>query len=449
MTSPRAIPAALIDRGPGRPPSSVYVHVPFCRDRCSYCAFTTVADDAVLHAPLVGAVVAEARLVAGVTRLAALDTVYLGGGTPALLSTELVVRLLGELACLWALSADAEITLEANPSNISASSLAEWSRAGINRLSLGVQTFRDDVLTGLGRRHDAAAALQALRLIQSHWQGTWTADLLVGWRGQRRSDLHDDLRQLLEFEPPHISIYGLTIEPGTPLAARAARGIDVTISAQAQANFDADWASMLGEAGYERYEVSNFARPGHRSRHNQVYWANESYVGLGPGASSSVHPFRWTNRPDVAGYIAAAVAGRGLRASAERLDPLAGLLESLSVGLRRHEGLALVDLDTRFSPAWRELLAAANTDTGGASLRDSGLFATNSSRLALSPRARARVDAVTARLVACLSSQDPARAAGLAFAGHAPDVPGAADRLSAAHGAAAAIGPGRSGPLAP
>jgi len=344
----------LVDRGPPGPLQHVYVHVPFCTDRCTYCAFATVTDDPSRHEALVEAIEREA---AAAKRPHAPHSIYLGGGTPARLSPARLGRLVRVAAGPAGPAPDAEVTLEANPADVDAATLGAWRELGVTRLSLGVQTLRDDVLAGLGRRHDGRRALGALEVLAGRWTGSWTLDLLVGWHGQTLGDLERDLERTLAFQPPHVSIYGLTIEPGTPLHGRAARGLPVAIDARDGPRFDHAWSGALAAAGLERYEVSNFARPGHRSRHNQAYWANQDYLGLGPSAASSRHPHRWTNEPDLDTYVRAMAAGRDARVHAERIAPADRLIESLAIGLRTRDGLATDELDRRFSRAWRDVLA--------------------------------------------------------------------------------------------
>jgi oxygen-independent coproporphyrinogen III oxidase len=394
----------LQDEGPSEPLSSLYVHVPFCRERCTYCAFTTVADERALHAPLVRALLDEcgAHARAGWHGAAPLRTAYLGGGTPGLLALDDLETLLHGLRAQLAWTPDAELTLEVNPVNVTAETLAGWSALGITRLSIGVQTFRDDVLARLGRRHDSGMARRALELTHERWPHTWTADLLVGWAQQQLADLERDIEQLLRHEPPHVSVYGLTIEPATPLAQLAARGHDVLAAGSLLPAFDDTWSAALERAGLERYEVSNFAREGHRSRHNQAYWRNASYLGLGPGASSSVHPWRWTNRADLAGYLAAAAAGHGVRAMAERVQPFSRLIETVSCGLRTREGLAAADIDRRFGPAWREVLA-----TGWAQLLERGVLSEEGGRIRVGARDVVRLDAILRELIS--TSDEPDR----------------------------------------
>jgi oxygen-independent coproporphyrinogen-3 oxidase len=394
----------LLDNGPGAPTASVYVHLPFCRERCLYCSFPTVADDPSAHGPLIDGVLHEAsRYVGSKSDPQHVQTLYIGGGTPGLLAPADLRRLLAKLATMCPFQSDVEITLEANPANVTEQSLAEWQQMGVTRLSLGVQTFRDDVLKRLGRRHDAATAERALRTIARGWSRTWSADLLAGWAGESVRDLDADLDRLVEAAPPHVSVYALMVEEGTALAAQRAAGRRVAVSAGLQPTLDARCAERLGQAGFERYEVSNYARPGQRSRHNQVYWADESYLGLGPGAASSIHPHRWVNRADLAGYLEALRCGRSVRTSAELVGPEARLVEVLGVGLRTRDGLTRRRLDDRFGSSTSSAIAAA-----ASALEHADLLRCGGERFAVPEHALARADSIVAELIVQLSALQPA-----------------------------------------
>ena len=396
----------IIDNGPGGPTASLYVHLPFCRERCLYCSFPTVADDPAQHRPLTDAVLTEARRRSAIADFGPIETLYLGGGTPGLLPAPLLERLITGLRSTWAFCADVELTLEANPANVTERSLAEWGALGITRLSVGVQTFRDDVLARLGRRHDAATARRALMAIEAAWPHTWSADLLAGWVGQTSDGLEGDITQLAAAGPPHISVYALTVEDGTPLAAQQRAGRQVAAPGGLQPVLDECCAARLGEAGYERYEVSNYARPGQRSRHNQVYWADRSYLGLGPGAASSIHPHRWVNRADLAGYLAAARDGRSLRSSAELVSPASRLVEVLGVGLRTRDGLDPASIDRRFGAGVAADLAAA-----GEPLVAAGFLECDEQRMRIPEACLARADAIVGELIVRSSQLEPARPA--------------------------------------
>jgi oxygen-independent coproporphyrinogen-3 oxidase len=385
---------ALLDRGPLDSCSSLYVHVPYCSDRCTYCAFATVADRPEDHPRLVEGLLAE---LGRAPPLAPLSSIYLGGGTPGILAPELIRELLDAVRAGHTLTPDAELTLEVNPTNVDRSRLVAWSEAGVTRLSIGVQTFRDDVLAGFGRHHTGQQARHALELLASHWPGTWSADLLVGWESQDQADLQNDLALLLQAEPPHVSVYGLTIEEGTPLSKRHENGFNVTVDDEQKASLDSTWSETLGAEGYERYEVSNFALPGHRSRHNQVYWRNDDCLGIGPGASSSIGPFRWSNIRATDHWVQTALEGKTTRAHTERLAPEEKLLECLGSGLRTLDGLDTDDLDRRFSRAWRTRLQACMD-----MLTASGHLQQHDSRLRIPAQSLVRADAVAVALARAL-----------------------------------------------
>lgn len=346
----------LVDRGSAGPLGHLYLHIPYCRDRCTYCAFATTPDRQDEHDTLVSALLAELdrHELPG-----PLHTVYVGGGTPGLLSRDCLERLLRGIAERVPASADVEITIEANPLNITTSALQAWQDIGVTRLSIGVQTFETETLRRLARHHTGDEARAALDLVANNWPETWSADLLVGWSGQTDSQVEADTLQLLQFSPPHMSVYGLTVEPGTTLRQLQEQGQQVTADPDQMAGFDDLWAGLIAAAGLERYEVSNFARPGHASRHNRAYWNNESYLGLGPGASSSRGELRWSNHPHVPTYLAAIQGGSSARQRVERLGPFDRLIECLAVGLRTRDGVSVAELDRRFSPAWRDVILDA------------------------------------------------------------------------------------------
>ena len=393
----------LVDRGPRGPLRNLYVHVPYCRDRCTYCAFATVFDRPGEHDRLVAALLTEL----GRHELTGpLDTVYIGGGTPSLLSPAALEELINGIAHQAPISRHAEVSLEANPLNVNADAIAAWHDVGITRLSLGVQTFESETLRQLARHHDGDDARRALELISTSWPGSWSADLLVGWRNQTADQVQSDTRQLLQFDPPHISVYGLTIEPGTPLKAQQDRGCQVTADPQLSLDFDTLWSEQILHAGLERYEVSNFAKPGQASRHNSAYWLNQGYLGLGPGASSSMGSLRWSNTPDVARYLQALGSGHSARQRVERLAPIARLIECLAVGLRTKEGVSLQELDRRFSTAWREEALEALLG-----LREGGFIELDSLTVKIPSKCIVLSDNITMSLVGSLGSQDRTKTA--------------------------------------
>jgi oxygen-independent coproporphyrinogen-3 oxidase len=342
-------------------------------------------------------VLAEAAAAAST---APLRSLYLGGGTPGLLSRPDLERLLVGLEERFGLEPGAEVSLEANPTNLTPGALEGWAALGVNRLSVGVQTFHDATLKSLARRHNAADSRRALGLLSEHWEASWSADLLVGWPDQGPDDLDRDVEGLLEHGAPHISVYRLTVEPRTALDALSRAGRVVTLSDGRADLLDSIWSERLRSAGFERYEVSNFAVPGHRSRHNQVYWANSSYLGLGPGAASSAHPLRWRNRSKPEEWLSAVQAGRSVREACEQVAPLPRLLESFAIGLRTSDGLAVESLDRRFTPAWRALL-----DRAGLDLLASGLLVCDEARLYVPEAHLVKVDSILKEFISHLSDQ--------------------------------------------
>lgn len=386
----------LSDRGPQGPLSNLYVHIPYCRDRCTYCAFATVLDRPDEHDALLSALLAELRRH---ELPSPLDTLYIGGGTPGLFSPSRLARLVDGVSEQVALTDKAEITLEVNPLNVSADSLTAWHDLGITRLSVGVQTFESEALRQLARHHDGDDARRALKLLAERWTHSWSADLLVGWQNQTPRQVRDDTRQLLHFHPPHVSVYGLTIEPGTPLQALQAKGRTVTADPELAPHFDTLWSELLSAAGLERYEVSNFAQPGHDSRHNASYWRNDAYLGLGPGASSSVGQLRWSNTPQVPRYLEALAGGQTTRQRVERLDPMARLIECLAVGLRTQQGVSVPRLDQRFTPAWRDEIIEALQ-----SLEQDSFLEVSKSYIKITPENLVLADNITSSLIRMLKA---------------------------------------------
>jgi oxygen-independent coproporphyrinogen-3 oxidase len=381
----------------------VYVHIPYCRDRCTYCAFTTIPDDPVAHGAFVEGVVSEWKRL---DHESAPRTISLGGGTPGLLERESIRSLLDAIRLSKCCELTSEITLEVNPTNVTVDTLAGWIDIGITRLSIGIQTFNNSVLHGFSRLHNSRQAFEALELIGARWRQTWSADLLVGWGGQTPEQLVGDLDSLLGFAPPHVSIYGLTVEPGTPLARQAAKGGPVQVDRDTASDLDELWTHRLVESGLQRYEVSNFARPGHECVHNQAYWRGHSYRGLGPGASSSVGPWRWTNRRDVTAWMAAARNGLSVREHVETLTAEQRLLELLGSGLRTLEGLGPKLLDQRFSPSWRPPFEQAAEE-----LIADGLLQFDSERLGIAPMALSRADRILVELMQRWPSAGPEESA--------------------------------------
>ena len=319
----------------------LYVHVPFCRSKCAYCGFYSVPYAAELESRFIELLLREIGYWGPALKHPQLETVFFGGGTPSLLAGESLERIVQALQQEFSWSPDAEFTLEANPDSLDRELLALWRELGVNRVSIGLQSFHDARLAALGRPHSAEQGVEALR--QARRAGfTVGADLLWGLPGQSTQDWLEDLSFLHHLGPDHVSCYGLSLEPGTALAQKASQGGIRLPDEEEQAEMYLQGAAYLEALGLEQYEISNFARPSKRCRHNEGYWAGRSYLGLGPGAVSSLLAKRWENPRHMEDYAACADQGIEARA-AESLGPEEERREMILLRLRRSKGLSLAE----------------------------------------------------------------------------------------------------------
>ncbi|HEX2038313.1 MAG TPA: radical SAM family heme chaperone HemW [Acidimicrobiales bacterium] len=317
----------------GEATGGVYVHVPFCTRRCDYCAFATWTDRAHLMADYVEACRRELEAAAP----APATTVFFGGGTPSLLPPELLASLLAAVPR----RADAEVTVECNPETVTPALLRAYREAGVTRLSFGVQSMVPHVLVGLGRQHAPGSVPAAVAAAREAGFESWNVDLVYGGAGESVDDWRRTLEEVLALEPPHVSAYALTVEPGTPLAADAARHPDD--DDQAEKYLLAEDA-LVG-AGLRNYEVSNWAQHGHECRHNLLYWRQGDYRGIGCAAHSHRAGRRWWNVRTPERYIAAVAAGASVVAGEEVLDDEARAAERLQLALRTRDGVPRDALD--------------------------------------------------------------------------------------------------------
>jgi oxygen-independent coproporphyrinogen-3 oxidase len=317
--------------------AGLYVHVPFCLRKCPYCDFASVAAPERVPDYL-QAFGRELTLLENPP--AAFDSLYIGGGTPSLLRPAELERLLERVHQRFRILPGAEVTLEANPDDVDLERLRAWRALGINRLSLGIQALRDDLLRFLGRRHDAAAALEALDLARQAGFENIGVDLIHTIPGQRLEDWESDLRRLLQRRPEHVSCYQLTIAPGTPLGRQRDRSEIRELDEELQRAFFLRTSERLQGAGYQHYEISNFAREEtFRCRHNLKYWRHEPYIGLGPAAHSFQNNQRWWNLPGIDAYVGRLAHHRLPVAGRETLAEEQLHLERLFLGFRTREGL--------------------------------------------------------------------------------------------------------------
>lgn len=316
----------------------VYIHVPFCAHICPYCDFTTYAGKDSLIPAYVDAVIDEIERRAGEANGRSAATIYLGGGTPSLLSPEQIERILAVVRKTLPLDTDAEITMEANPNALTPEHLAGYRRAGVNRLSIGAQTLDRRGLRTLGRQHEASDIFTSLSDAHDAGFERVSLDLIFGWPGQSRQSWQRDLQQLLDLGaqgPDHFSLYSLIVEPGTPYADAAARGILHMPDDDATADLYEDAIRMLGDAGWNHYEIANWSREkSGYSRHNAIYWQHGDYLGIGAGAFGTMNGNRVMNQLLPERYIAELSEGRLPQSNTEVLAEETARGETMMLGLR-------------------------------------------------------------------------------------------------------------------
>jgi oxygen-independent coproporphyrinogen-3 oxidase len=324
----------------------IYIHIPFCLSKCAYCDFYSMRTVSLLPAFL-EALFKEMELYRG--SIEPCDTVHVGGGTPSLLDPRQVGAILRGVHEHFRLAPNTEITLETNPADLDRASLASMRAMGVNRLTIGVQSFDQTILDFLGRRHSVDQAVGAIEAARSAGFTNIGLDLIYGVPGQSMDSWLETLRSALAFEPEHLSCYQLTVEPKTPLWIRYQQGAFSMPDEDEQYVFFMSTAALLEGAGYVQYEVSNFARGmAMASRHNQKYWDHTPYLGLGPSAHSLMgHERRWNYR-SVDRYISALRSGRPPVEASERLTVEQLQLEALFLGLRQKKGVHLGDYAARY-----------------------------------------------------------------------------------------------------
>ena len=335
-------------------PRHLYVHVPFCARRCSYCDFAIAVRRVVPVDEYIAGIRKELESkLTGETRFT-LDTVYLGGGTPSRLGQTGIDLLIATIREFFELAPDPEITIEANPDDVTLEAASGWKNSGVNRVSLGVQSFDDSVLAWMHRTHDASQAEQAVRIIRQAGIENISVDLIFALPDQLQRSWRADLEKALSLEPHHISLYGLTIEHATPVARWQDRGTVTAAGEDAYAEEFLLADSLATAAGFSHYEVSNFALPGRESRHNSAYWSGAQYLGIGPSAHSFDGQTRSWNVKPYAEWIARLSLGKPATDGVERLDVANVQAERVYLGLRTTSGLAASDVDLERARKWSE-----------------------------------------------------------------------------------------------
>lgn len=356
----------------------LYVHIPFCQARCTYCDFNTVTGmDDRDHALYMKALEREWQRVTDMPP-GELVSIFFGGGTPSLVEP---AQIGGLLEAVYGrglrLADDMEVTMEANPGTVSQARLAAYRQAGVNRLSLGVQAWQEHHLARLNRIHTAEDAVNAVRSARLAGFANVSLDLIYGLPRQTLDEWRETLDEALALEPDHLSVYQLQVEEGTPLATQIKRGqlaLPVPDLTADMADFGQE---RLAQAGFERYEISNYATPGRWSRHNRLYWTMNPYLALGAGAHGYWHSRRWWNVRGVRRYIEASLAGEPVEAGEERLTRPEEMREYLWLGLRERQGLSRsrffsrfgVNPEGYFGPSFRKLHQQALIERAGDRIR--------------------------------------------------------------------------------
>ncbi|MEQ9626009.1 radical SAM family heme chaperone HemW [Coleofasciculus chthonoplastes] len=334
---------------------SAYIHIPFCRRRCYYCDFpvSVVGDKA--RGSTSGTIEEYVEVLAQEIQTTpastcSLSTIFFGGGTPSLLSTQQLNRILDTLAQQFGIATDAEISMEIDPGTFDLSQIKGYQDAGVNRVSLGVQAFQDELLGICGRSHQLNHIFTAVELLRQVEVPDWSLDLISGLPTQTLEQWQESLRSAIQLTPTHISCYDLTIEPVTAFGRQYSPGISPLPTDETTAQMYRLAQTLLTDAGYEHYEISNYALPTHQCRHNRVYWENHPFYGFGMGAASYVQGRRFTRprtRRDYYTWVQQFIEANGIWESPE-LSDVDILLETLMLGLRLAEGVSLSTLVRQF-----------------------------------------------------------------------------------------------------
>lgn len=371
--------------------AGIYIHIPFCRKACHYCNFhfsTSLKQMPAMVSAIEQEILMRCRYLNGEK----IDTIYFGGGSPSLLPEAAIASLLTYLDFLFQVDENAEITLEANPDDISKTKLKAWKRAGFNRLSIGVQSFSDSSLQWMNRAHHSAQSVEAVELAQAIGFSNISIDLIYGVPGMSDADWEQDVHKAIALQVPHLSCYALTVEPRTALDKMIRTKKSVDIDADTQARQFSILTQKLAEAGFEHYEISNFAKPGFRSRHNSSYWQGTPYLGLGPSAHSFNGTSRQWNTSNNALYLSC-IKEEIVPCEQEILSSVQQLNEYIMTSLRTIEGIDLNRVATRWGNAQMDALLL----TAGKYL-ESGRLTQIDQRLQLTEEGKFLADGIAADL---------------------------------------------------
>lgn len=384
-----------VDPAGGEELPGIYLHIPFCKSRCAYCSFNSYA----CHSPpaaYLAALVDQIRHWAGRQwcRERSFASLFIGGGTPTIYDGGELAALVGLCRELFNFSEEPEITVEANPNTVSLPGLTTLRRAGVNRLSLGVQAFSDRLLAGLGRSHTIAEADAAIKGARRAGFANLNLDLMYGLPGQSIANWQESLARALEYEPEHLACYELTIEEGTPFAALVESGGLILPNEEEVLAMAGITGTLLARVGLKRYEISNYAAPGRQCRHNINYWRNGSYLGLGAGAVSCLSGFRFGAVSAPEEFISLVQQGKLPLVDGECLPLAARFRESVVMGLRMIEGVSFAALRHRFALTPPDYYGKMLDE-----LQQQGLVAINQDKMRLTRGGLPVANQVLARLV--------------------------------------------------
>jgi putative oxygen-independent coproporphyrinogen III oxidase len=375
-------------------PLALYIHWPFCVSKCPYCDFNSHVRDDIDQADWLNALLSDMAYEASVTSGRTLSSIFFGGGTPSLMPPSTVSALLAAAQNHWGFSDDIEITLEANPSSVEAARFADLASAGVNRVSLGLQSLDDNALSFLGRAHSVSESLSALETAQRHFARV-SADLIYALPDQTSDMWQAELERALGFGTSHLSLYQLTIEPGTRFASDVRKREFIPADDDYAAGLYEITQAATAAAGIPAYEISNHAREGQESRHNLIYWRYQDYIGIGPGAHGRRLGYATQRHKKPENYLSAVSRNGHGNQSEEFLDRQTRATEALLMGLRLGEGIDLADIAKRCDMQEDMLI----NETAAAKIAALGMLELSSSRIRITPKGMPLLDAILPQIV--------------------------------------------------
>jgi len=368
------------------------VHIPFCVKKCPYCDFYSITGTS-LKKRFISALISEMNMKYNLPFK--FETLYIGGGTPSVLETELIIRIIETARSLYKLLPDSEITIEVNPGTVKLEKLKEYKDAGVNRISIGVQSFQERNLNFLGRIHTVEDADLTIKWARDSGFENIGIDLIYGIPGQTQKSWLCDLAKAVSYKPEHLSCYMLTYESGTPMEKDLQKGLFKPLEEEMVGELFTATTEFLAAKGYAQYEISNFTREKNlRSRHNQKYWSFDPYIGFGPSAHSFIEPRRSWNKASVTAYIKDLEEGRPPIDGQEVLNREQMMTESIFLGLRKTDGIDVSEFNSIFDKNFFKIFGEQIDD-----FEEKGLIVTNQTSCALTLKGMLFLDSITSMLV--------------------------------------------------